>query len=278
MNHGQSKATLIKEALFATCLAWELKQLATSPRPYFGFDLNCGSGENRRNGANVIGTPLILKRHIEKHKSGGYIFLCDKSRRAVEAAKKHFISAQLELFRKSNVRASFIRSDNRKFVLSIPQRIREAGENPRTSHGIIIADPNGIDVPFMEIAACLLECPHLAVLIHLAHAKQIWTYWRNRPDAKSFAPKPETPRNIRQILNTISRTWLLTAPWRVNRGDDHIVLFGSHRVWVPEIRNLRGRRDMISLRSEEGRRIVASLPAERNGIDQGALLEGLELL
>src|SRR4030095_4286361 len=129
MNHGQSEATHQKEGLFGMCMGWALDQFMRERRtllqPYFGFDLNCGSGENRCNGANIIGTPLLLKRAMKKRRIPGHLLLCDKSSRALKAARTHFINAQLELFRKGSVSASFIPRNNREFVPTIPPRIRE---------------------------------------------------------------------------------------------------------------------------------------------------------
>src|SRR4030095_1651581 len=182
MNHGQSKATFVKEALFGKFIGWSLDRFMRERRrsalaPYYGFDLNCGSGENRDNGANIIGSPLILKNNMEKRRINGRLYLCDKSKKALNDAMTHFISSQLELFRTSHVTASFIKLHNRKFVPTIPQRIREAGDNPRTAHGIIIGDPNGLHFPLSETAACVWECPRVDVLIHLYGMKRVYGYW-----------------------------------------------------------------------------------------------------
>lgn len=260
MIQGQSQATLWKEVLISTCVGWSLKQLGSFPGPYFVFDLNCGSGENRRNGANAKGTPLIMKGQFEKRAMSAKMYFCDKSRKALKLLERHFECGQLDLFQfqKFNITPFFIRSNNRLFVPTIPERIREAGVNPRMAHGVIIADPNGIEIPLKEIAACLWECPRLDVLIHLGHAPQCFAQFRKNPDFPIARKRPETIGSIRQIFNMIPRTWLLTAPFRKG-GDDHIVLFGSHRPWVPEIKNKPFMPDMISVKSAEGQRIVASI-------------------
>jgi hypothetical protein len=256
-NQGQSKATLVKEGLLGICVAWEFKQLTTLGYlgPYFVFDLNCGSGENRDNDANVYGSSLILKHQMEKKNISGHIYGCDIDEEAITAIRKHFDDGQRILFEEWKlVKGSFVHLNNREFVPTIPQLIREAGENPRTAHGIIIVDSNGLELPIGEIAACLWQCRSLDLWIHLSGAVRWFGYCHKNPNK---VLESKAIRSISQIFNMIYRTWLFTPPWYVNGGQDHIVMFGSHRAFVPEIRNHRVLPNMIWLKSEEGRRTLA---------------------
>jgi hypothetical protein len=256
-NQGQSPATNIKEGLLGFVEAWEFKQLITSGYfgPYFVFDLNCGSGENRYNGANVYGSSVILKNQMKEKNISGYIHGCDTDEKAISEIRKHFDDGQGLLFEEWKlVKGSFVVLNNREFVPTIPQLIREIGENLRTAPGIVILDSNGLQGPIPEIAACLWQCRSLDIWVHLTGVNRWFGYCHKNPDK---VLESKAIRSISQIFNMISRYWLFTPPWHVNGGQDHMVLFGSHRTFVPEIRNHRVLPNMISAKSQEGRRTLA---------------------
>jgi hypothetical protein len=260
MNHGQSEATDQKEFNFATCIGLSAWNAARHSEEYWGTDLNCGPGENRDNGSNTVGSPILLKRAMNKRKLSGRIYCCDTNKDALNALKKHFFDPTST--RPSGIQVFFKLEHNRDFLSKIPEEIERAGQNPRTINGIIIADPNGLHVPLYEIGNVCQECPKFDVLIHLYGARQFFPLIRNRPGTK-FNPNPGTVSSLTEIFNVIStRDWIVTNAFRRGIGRDHMVLFGFHGR-NKEIRGQPGRENMYSIDSKEGKRIIA----EHDGLE-----------
>jgi hypothetical protein len=153
---------------------------------------------------------------------------------------------------RGNVQIFFIRMDNKYFVPTIPQRIRENGFDPSTTHGIIIADPNGLKVPLSEISACATECPRLDIVIHLCNVKRVWACKRKRPDIRQMNFTPNVIRSFSEIFRNIpNRSWLISKPFR-----EHYLLFGSHLPWIKPIIGLPGRTDMYWISSPEAKSVI----------------------
>lgn len=257
---GQSSTTLQKEGLIATCLHWALK--VNCPRRYFVFDLNCGCGENRVNGANCLGTGPLVRNALREKGIEGSMWLCDVNRRSLKLAEKRFFNPQRHLFESGSMRdgimAAFVRIDNRRFVPTIPQRIRDAGASPQMAQGVIIADPNGLHVPLREIGICLKETPKLDVIIHICSLKQVSACKAKNPTDPRMNLAETVVRSCSEIFSTIPRnTWLISEPFRAHRGREHHVFYGSDMRWVKPIINLPGRPNMHRIDSPEGCAVIA---------------------
>jgi hypothetical protein len=263
-SQGQSNATVLKEVAFQTCIKFILARLTRrNVRDYLVFDLNAGSGENRRNGANCLGTGPLCLRALKEYQRHGRIHLCDKNKRALDAAHKRFFDPQGKLFEPSEYVAPGIavelhHSDNRQFLRSIPTIIRRAGYDLSRTYGVIISDDNGMHVPVAEIAACVSEARNIDVAIHLSGIKQYAAYVRKHPNDRWSRSRPDTILRLDDIFQRIHRPhWLISEPFRNSRGTgrDHFVLFGSS-VDLPPVIGMEGRVDMYTRDSAEGRALI----------------------
>lgn len=232
---------------------WRLKQ----PAHYYVFDLNCGCGENRTNGANCKGSPLLMSQALKDNQVPGKLFLCDKSPKALKNIGRVLEGDQLMLFReKSWVSHYPIQEDNAVFAGRIPDIVRADGRTPSKVLGIIISDPNGLHVPVREIGRSVQECPLLDVMIHICGALRVWSYWKNHPSGK-FSPTDRTVRSFSEIFSIITKkNWLLSVPFRGNGGPDHHVLYGTNSPYVREIIDKPGRPDMYNINSVKGSQLM----------------------
>jgi hypothetical protein len=262
MSQGQSAATIQKEVLIQTCLQWSLS--VVKPSRYFVFDLNCGCGENKNNGANCLGTGPLARNALQKRGIEGRMFLCDISKKNIESAKNHFFSPQGHLFESGNsvkgIIASFICMDNERFVSTIPTRITESGVSTRFANGIIIADPNGIKVPIKEIGKVSTECPVLDVIIHLYGLKQVCACKLKHPYDPKMNLGPNVVRSCSQIFGFIrKRTWLVSEPFRGRHGRDHLILYGTNLYHDRASVILAGRPNLYRIDSPDGRAVIADM-------------------
>lgn len=257
-SQGQSSVTLKKEAAIQTCLALSLS--ITKPTRFYVFDLNCGCGENRDNGANCRGTGPLIKRALQKRGIEGRMWLCDIRKKALILAQRNFFNHSYLPFDEDipmdGIFAEFVRMDNREFVPTIPQKIRETKSDPFRAQGIIVADPDGLKVPLKEIADCLRECPRLDVAIHISNVRRV-AAWLNKDDERKVGETVIT--RCREIFERIPRaSWLVSEPFRPNRGAQHYVFYGTALSWFKPIIEMQGRPNMYRLDSPEGRAIVAN--------------------
>jgi hypothetical protein len=255
LSQGQSDFTIRKEATFATCLGWTLQRVrSTSCRKYFAFDLNCGCGHNVLPEVITRGTSLLLYDHLKKRGINAELYCCDSRKIAVEALKyKMHFGVAPNLF--GGIRPYFICGDNRDFAGTMLQRVKESGVGFKDAWGVVVADPNGLEVPISEIGRCISAAPKIDVFIHLSGFVQVWSYWKKHPEESKFRGTPRSVKSIRSVLQAIPKTmWLISEIDRAGRG--HVLLFGSYWYDIPGIKDKPGRLNMYRIDSERGKELV----------------------
>jgi hypothetical protein len=158
---GQGRFTPNKIAVMESIFTQQVSVVARGigARRYYGFDLNAGCGFNKL--ANCIGTPLAFRRAAAMAgMPDAFNFCCELDPAAAsELAEKtrHDESTFVTVGR------------NQDFVETIPDIIRQYGDDPRTAYGHILIDPNDHRrdaIPYDGLRMIAQECGRIDVFLH----------------------------------------------------------------------------------------------------------------
>ena len=243
----------MKESAFSTCVGWALR-FAPRTETFCVFDLNAGPGENRRNGANCRGTPLLMIDKLKEAHQPAEIWLCDKRKTTIAELRPKVVQNDT-LFGPSSVQVHLVHADNAEFVRTIPGRILKSGLSLGTC-GVIIADPDGLDVPLAALAEIMPMLPRIDMAIHLCAFKQVWAdQRRNRQHGGPFTLKRAVP-SLSAIFAAIpKRSWLVSEPYGEGFTRGHLVMYGSNLKHLPNVDGKPGRPNMWRIDSDRGRQL-----------------------
>lgn len=159
-KQGQSDATEFKERGLEAAFAINtriFKSKFGDRFTYWHFDLNCGSGVNEKIGC--IGSPVAFVRAIQNVGCSRYFAgFCDINADAL----KSLSDAEGV---KGNDQCFLFHGNNASLVEAIPDLIGSR-ERAHRAVGMVLADPNGFEVPLDELASLSSKCPGIDVAIH----------------------------------------------------------------------------------------------------------------
>lgn len=166
LAQGQGVSTEFKErglqAAFAINLHIFQAKFGASPYRYFHFDLNSGNGMNEEVGC--IGSPLaFLRAAEEKGVQRLFAGFCD-----LDENKLAVLFNRPELQRND---CFAFNGDNSEFPYAIPDIIRSYGEKPAMAVGMVLADPNGSDIPLDALEWLADAAPKLDFVINWNSAR-----------------------------------------------------------------------------------------------------------
>lgn len=167
LAQGQGQSTEFKmrglQAAFAINLRiYQAKFGGCSRYRYFHFDLNSGNGYNETVGC--IGSPLAFLEAVNET-GCKWIFagFCD-----LDHEKLAILFDRPELQRED---CFAFHGDNSELAYAIPEIIRGYGENPQQAVGMILADPNGADIPLESLAWLSHQCPKIDFVVNWNSAR-----------------------------------------------------------------------------------------------------------
>lgn len=167
LAQGQGPSTEFKErglqAAFTINLRiYQAKFGAMRRYRYFHFDLNSGSGINETVGC--IGSPLAFLSAVQDTGCERFFAgFCD-----LDSHKLTTLLNRPELQREECVGFN---GDNTELPYAIPDLIQAYGENPLHAAGMVLADPNGADIPLDSLAWLSKNCPKLDFVINWNSAR-----------------------------------------------------------------------------------------------------------
>lgn len=264
-KQGRSEATGPKEALISACVGWGLKHMRPGDGRYCVFDLNAGEPTNHIGGRRYRGTTQTIYDKLESKSQRSVVWWVDKDKTVIPVLQSR-ASCNGHLFGgEPLILVHVVRADNAVFSPTIPDRISEIGAKASNTRGVIIADPNGLDVPLQGIRTALDRAPYLDVIIHIGSFKQVWSYW-DRSTSDDFRETGEKVASFAQIFDTLRRaSWLVSEPFRPpsGQGRDHVVLYGSNLRYVPALEKW-GLPAMRRIDSPDGKSLLQRI--ERRGV------------
>jgi len=166
-GQGQGQSTEFKErglqAAFTINLRIFQARFGANRRyRYFHFDLNCGSGINETVGC--IGSPLaFLAAAQETGCERFFAGFCDRDDRRLAT-----LLNRPELQRPD---CYGFNGDNTELPYMIPELIRAHGEHPDKAMGMLLADPNGADIPLDSLEWLSKACPKLDFVVNWNSAR-----------------------------------------------------------------------------------------------------------
>lgn len=201
LTQGQGVSTEFKErglqAAFTINLRIFQAKFGSSPFNYFHFDLNSGNGMNEEVGC--IGSPLAFLKAVEE--TGVQRFFagfCD-----MDAGKLALLFSRPELQRND---CWAFNGDNSEFPYSIPDIIRNYGENPSKAIGMVLSDPNGPNVPLEALEFLAKESPRLDIVIN-------WNSARAKGHRLNPVYGGDHYPTLGQVINRIKKNhWLIRQP------------------------------------------------------------------
>jgi hypothetical protein len=262
----RSKATIGKESLFGTCIRDACaRALRTryAGRPFFVFDLNSGSGTNiiavGERICTLRSSAVIAWDAVKEVLGYGVVILVDTHRERLFAAG-HQLQANGHLFGQHGMRRIMECANNTDVAASLQSYMADVSSPVSAVRGIVIADPNGMQVPTPQLGISLRSLPRVDVLIHLCGLSQQAAYARRNPGGHYTRYRSGTAATFGQVFQDIAK-----AHWLIGKiaspGRSHHVLFGSNESLRPVL--YPGRPTMHHVRSAEGQSLVREIDEGR---------------
>ena len=162
---GQGIRTQEKEDAFQGLFRMNLKVHSSLRYPlakYHHFDLNAGSGRNDIAGCD--GSPVVFLKVVSGLGVSNFAaHFVDRD----ETATTGLSNLLSEQWSEQLSRCTIYNGENREFVLAIPDLVRHFGSRePKYDLGMIVCDPNGTDIPWLELRHVSIACPRLDFLIN----------------------------------------------------------------------------------------------------------------
>lgn len=264
-THGNGKYTGIKEGVFSTCIGFSL---ANQRAKFFWlFDLNAGPGINRDNGQNIGSSSTNALKKFRQRDQHGAIYACEIKNGLAAQLRQNLEPTQPYLFpelepiswepgRSGNIHVRVFNEDNEELIKKIPTLIREKEGDPKLAQGAIVADPNGLAIPVIQLGDLLQQCPKLDLLVHFSSLERLNGFRQNHPD-HPMAQAVNSIKSIDEIL------YLKRYSQIAKLGGQHYVCFLSS---IPlETYKQGGLPTLYSTRSSEGREIINDLRRSEAG-------------
>ena len=257
-TQGQSDSTEYKERGFGHVLRFNLgifrdHVLPRIPRAcYWHFDLHAGNGHNDL--VDVVGSPIV--------------FLSEVIRTDVPF-QAHFVelnpnrAATLSDRLGPSQHCMVHRQDNRVFLQSLPDLLREGGENPAMAIGSILVDPNcPSDIPTTQLVEVLRKCPRMDVILNIptGHMKRI--------NGAAASPKIRAEKMLAKLLLPVDipgifprKHWLVRVP--IENRNGFALFIGRNfeagawvKQWFYSTRSQKGK-ELLECLSYPGRKFYA---------------------
>lgn len=258
---GKSGTTYKKEALFSTCVGYQLAvvERRLGHNRYVVFDLNAGRPRNELIDMNVRGTTRTIYDKLRKRNVRAALWWCDKNRRVAKdllAEADQLRSTDSLLGDGPRCLIRVVYENNATFAPKIPDEIRRIGQDPTGTYGVVIADPNGLHVPVRALGLVASAAQNLDVAVHLSASTHWWNYCDNGSNGPVRPVDSDgTLSSFTELFDTVSkRQWLMSETIGIGQGRGHHVLYGSN-LSIPPLR-LPGRL-MNTITSREGREVLA---------------------
>ena len=197
-HQGQSDATEFKQRGLEAAFTVNMKVFQAKFQgrfQYFHFDLNCGSGINADFGC--IGSPIAFVRAAESVGVEDYFAgFCDINSEHLRELHRHNEVGE-------NDRCYRFHGHNASLVEAVPEIILARGENPKYAVGMVLADPNGTDVPLDELEWLSEACPRMDIVIN-------WNSTQFKRDRGAFGEdRPTLEDAMRRVRKD---HWLIREP------------------------------------------------------------------
>ena len=197
-HQGQSDITEFKQRGLEAAFTVNLKVFQAKFKGrfrYFHFDLNCGSGTNEDFGC--IGSPIAFIRAAESAGVNDYFAgFCDINEQHLEALQGHKEIGE-------NDQCFMFHGPNASLIEAIPEIIEARGEKPKYAIGMILADPNGTEVPLEQMEWLSRICPRMDIVIN-------WNSTQFKRDFGAFGQgRPTLDGAMRRLRKA---HWLIREP------------------------------------------------------------------